>query len=106
MVVAPRAGIEPAIGRLTAACLSTWLPRNGSGGEDRTLIRGFRDHCSTVELLPNGGSGESRTRFFPGKNRVQFLICFGSVVVGPEGVEPSLQCLKGTYPAIRSWSRH
>lgn len=34
-LLAPRAGIEPAIGRLTAGCLSTWLPWNTAAGRVR-----------------------------------------------------------------------
>ncbi len=62
----------------------------GWGGRNRTFIRGFRDHCSTVELLPSvfpSRSGGDRTLFLSGKNRAHGQLCFGPV--GRLGIEPS-----------------
>lgn len=57
---AARAGIEPAIDRLTAGCLATWLPCNANADRDRHDGRGRRTPAG--EEAPRGRAA----RWFPG----------------------------------------
>jgi hypothetical protein len=52
--LAPAAGIEPALFRLTAGRLSSWLRWNGSGARIRTSIHGFKDRGPPFGRHRNG----------------------------------------------------